>query len=83
MSTLVAAAAVREVSLDGAMCTVVGEFADKPRRFARLVLTVSCSSCPESDLAHLVTLAERGCLVLSTLRQGLELSVSADVSADV
>lgn len=77
MSTLVAAAEARSIPVDDASCTVTGEFVPNPTRFGSAHLEVSCASCPPEQLAHLVQVAERGCLVAATLRQGMEITAKA------
>jgi hypothetical protein len=47
-----------------------------PRRFGAIRTEVACDSCPPAGLAHLVEVAERGCLVAATLRQGMEVTAS-------
>lgn len=79
MSTLYAAAAARSIPLEGARCRVTGSFAANPRRFGAIRIDVTCESCPPTDLAHLVEIAERGCLVVATLKQGVEVTVSVAV----
>jgi putative redox protein len=76
MSTFIAAARARNVDAESAVCKVTGTFADNPRRFGDVKLDVSCDSCSPDELAHLVLLAEKGCLVLNTLRGGLSVTVS-------
>ncbi|MBM2620425.1 OsmC family protein [Actinoplanes sp. LDG1-06] len=76
MSTLYAAAGARSVTVKDATCRVTGEFAANPRRFAAIRIEVACDSCPPADLAHLVEVAERGCLVAATLRQGMPVTAS-------
>jgi putative redox protein len=75
MSTLVAAAAARDISVDGAICTVVGEIAEGPRRFSRVTLTIDDADCSAVELGKLLIIAERGCLVVNTLKGQLEVSV--------
>jgi putative redox protein len=79
MSTLYAAAAARSIPIEGARCRVTGLFAANPRRFDAIRIEVTCESCPPADLAHLVEVAERGCLVVATLRQGMEVVASVAV----
>lgn len=79
MSTFFAAAEARSIPVDGATCQVTGTFADSPRRFVAVHVEVACDSCEPADLDHLVTVAERGCLVAATLRQGMEVSASVAV----
>lgn len=77
MSTLYAAAQARSIPVEGATCRVTGVFAANPRRFGAVRIEVACDSCPPADLEHLVEVAERGCLVAATLRQGIEVTASA------
>jgi len=77
MSTFIAAARARNVDAEDATCKVIGTFADNPRRFGDIKLEVECDTCPPDELAHLVLLAERGCLVLNSLRGALTVTVSA------
>jgi putative redox protein len=76
MSTLYAAAQARSVPVEGATCRVTGVFAANPRRFGSIHIEVVCDSCPPADLEHLVEVAERGCLVAATLRQGMAVTAS-------
>jgi putative redox protein len=78
MSTLYAAAEAGSLPVEDATCRVTGEFADT-RRFAVIRIEVTCDSCPAADFAHLVQIAESGCLVAATLRQGMP--VTAAVAA--
>lgn len=79
MSTFYAAAQARSIPVDGATCRVTGVFAASPRRFGAIRIEVACDSCPPADLAHLVEVADRGCLVAATLRQGVEVTASVAV----
>jgi putative redox protein len=76
MSTLYAAAEARSIPVGGATCRITGEFAANPRRFGAIRIEVACDSCPPADLEHLVEVAERGCLVAATLRQGMPVTAS-------
>jgi putative redox protein len=80
MSTFYAAAAARSIVVEDARCRVTGTFAANPRRFGAIRLEVTCASCAPAELAHLVEIAERGCLVLATLRGGVEVTVSSVLS---
>lgn len=77
MSTLVAAAQARSIEVGDAECTVIGEFAESPRRFGGMTIEVRSASIPPGDLEHLVQVAERGCLVAATLRQGIPVTATA------
>ena len=76
MSTLYAAAQARSIPVEGATCRVTGVFAANPRRFGAIRIEVACDSCPPADLGHLVEVAERGCLVAATLKQGMEVTAT-------
>ncbi|TDC39141.1 OsmC family protein [Micromonospora sp. KC213] len=80
MSTLYAAAQARSIPIEGASCRVTGVFAPNPRRFGAIRIEVTCDSCPSADLEHLVEVADRGCLVAATLRQGIEVTASVAAS---
>ena len=81
MSTLYAAAGARSIPVEGATCRVTGEFAANPRRFGAIRIEVACDSCPPADLAHLVEVAERGCLVAATLRPAVPVTASVAAAA--
>jgi putative redox protein len=75
MSTLIAAAAARDQDLAGATCSVQGVLAESPSRFSDITLTASCDSCDAESFAHLVAIAERGCIVANTLKSAVALKV--------
>jgi putative redox protein len=77
MSTLIAAAAARNEDLAGATCSVQGVLAESPPRFSDITLTATCDSCDAESFAHLVSIAERGCIVANTLKSALALKVAA------
>lgn len=83
MSTLIAAAHARSVTVSGATCSVTGTLLDTPRRFGRIHIEVGCDSCAPADLERLVRVAERGCLVATTLRQGMDVTASAAAGSAV
>jgi putative redox protein len=76
MSTFYAAAQARSIPVEGATCRVIGVFAANPKRFGAIRIEVACGSCPPADLEHLVEVAERGCLVAATLKQGMAVTAS-------
>jgi putative redox protein len=75
MSTLIAAAAARNEDLTGATCSVQGVLAESGPRFSDITLIASCDSCDAESFAHLVAIAERGCIVANTLRSTVALKV--------
>jgi len=78
MSNLLAAAAARGVVLAGARTEVIGTLADvAPARFAAVELRVS-ADCQDRELFQkLVEVAERGCIMVNTLRGPVTLTVTA------
>jgi putative redox protein len=76
MSAFIGAARARSIAVDGAKCRVTGKLVHNPFRFGAIHIEVSCDSCTSADLKHLVRVAERGCGVVATLRQGMEVTAS-------
>lgn len=81
LSTFYAAAQARSVPVEGVTCRITGVFVANPRRFGSIHIEVSGGTCPPADLEHLVEVADRGCLVAATLRQGMAVTASAAVAA--
>ena len=75
MSTLLAAALARNVTLRDTKVEIEGELADAPPRYAAIRMRISAHCEPAGELAKLVTLAERGCIVANTLRRAVELQI--------
>ena len=74
-SNLLAAIRARQAAVSGVSTTVTATLAENPSRFAAIDLAVS-AECSDAALLHkLVTIAERGCIVANTLRDGLKLTV--------
>ena len=75
MSNLLAAAKARNIELNNARADIEGDMADAPSRFTAIRMTVSAQCKPAEELAKLVTIAERGCIVANTLRTAVNLSI--------
>ena len=75
MSNLLAAAIARDVRLQDACAEIDGDLADAPPRYTAIRMRVSAHCEPAADLAKLVLIAERGCIVANTLRSALDLTV--------
>ena len=77
MSNLLAAMRAREVEISGIRTEVIGTLAgDSPARFTGVELCVSAESEVDRELfERLVTIAERGCIMVNTLRGKLKLQV--------
>lgn len=75
MSNLLAAVAARGADVRNARVRVVGTLAAAPSRYAQVELTVEADAPDREQLAKLVEVADRGCIVANTLRHALELRV--------
>jgi putative redox protein len=75
MSNLLAAAIARDVTLHDARAEIEGDLVDAPARYSAIRMRVSADCEPPGELAKLVTIAERGCIVANTLRSAVALSV--------
>ena len=81
MSTLLAAIRAREAPVTNVRTEVTGVLADDPTRFTSVSLLVSADCDDEELLHHLVQIAENGCIMVTTLKRGIEFSVSAGAAA--
>ena len=75
MSNLLAAAKARNIELNNARADIEGDMADAPSRFTAIRMSVSARCDPPEELNKLVTIAERGCIAVNTLRAAVELSI--------
>lgn len=74
MSNLLAAIKARGAEISGIRTEVTGTLADSPARFTGIELNVIAqSTCPE--LEHLVKIADRGCIMMNTLRDKIEVRI--------
>ncbi len=75
MSTLLAAIKAREADVTEVQAEVIGTLVDSPTRFSAVEVRVSAKCSDRALLEKLVEIAERGCIVVNTLRGKLELTV--------
>jgi putative redox protein len=75
MSTLLAAIKAREAQISDVRVGVVGSLADSPTRFAAIELRVAAESRDPELLEKLVGIADRGCIMMNTLRGTLDVRV--------
>jgi putative redox protein len=75
MSNLLAAIRAREAEISDVRVEVVGSLADSPARFAGVELRVAAESRDRELLERLVEIADRGCIMMNTLRGKLDLRV--------
>ena len=76
MSNLLAAIKARNADVSDVRTEVIGTVADSPARFAAIELRVSTGSPDRELVEKLVEIAERGCIMVNTLRGKLDLKVS-------
>jgi len=75
MSNLLAAIRSREAEISGVRMEVVGFLTDSPVRFAGVELHVTAESRDRELLERLVDIADRGCIMMNTLRGTLDVKV--------
>ena len=75
MSNLLAAIKAREADIGDVRVEVVGALADSPARFAGVEVRVAAESGDRELLERLVEIADRGCIMMNTLRGKLEVRV--------
>jgi putative redox protein len=75
MSNLLAAVKAREAAVSDIAIAIAGSLADAPARFEAVKMIVSGRCADRSELAKLVTIAERGCIVANTLKHAVRLSI--------
>jgi putative redox protein len=74
-STLLAAIRTREADVSGVQVEVIGSLVDSPTRFAAVEVCVSAKFSDRELFERLVEMAERGCIIVNTLRGKLDLTV--------
>jgi putative redox protein len=75
MSNLLAAIKAREADIGDVRVDVVGALADSPARFAGVVLRVAADRGDRELFERLVGIADRGCIMMNTLRGKLDVRV--------
>jgi putative redox protein len=73
MSNLLAAGRAREAGLANTQVTVAGTVEGTPARFVAIGLSVSGEA---ADLDKLVEIADRGCIMMNTLRDKLPIRIT-------
>jgi putative redox protein len=79
MSNLLAAIRAREAAISGVRAEVTGTIADSPARFSAVEVCVNAESPSPEALERLVEIADRGCIMMNTLRGALDLRVRIGV----
>jgi putative redox protein len=81
MSTFLAAVRAREAAVSDAQVEVTGTLLDAPVRFSAVELVFTANCADAELLAKLVDIAEKGCIMVNTLRGKLDLSIRIAVPA--
>jgi putative redox protein len=76
MSNLLAAMRARNVEMPGLQTQVTGTLADNgPARFTAVELHVTADTPDRETLEHLVEIADRGCIMMNTLRDKFDVRI--------
>ena len=75
MSNLLAAVKSREANVTSIKAEVIGTLLDAPARFSSVEVSVSANYSDQDLFEKLVEIAERGCIMVNTLRGKLDLTV--------
>jgi putative redox protein len=75
MSNLLAAAVARDTILTDVSLTIIGKLGNQPARFERVDMKVNAKLQDRKLMEKLLTIAERGCIVANTLKQGLDVQI--------
>jgi len=76
-STLFEASIAREITLEGLQVHIRAEISDSlPKRFSEVHLKVSYDTCSKpAEFQKLLQIAEKGCLSINTIKNGMGFSV--------
>jgi len=80
MSNLLAAIRAREAAVTDAQVEVVGVLADAPARFTSVEMLVSANYQDAALFEKLVEIADKGCIMMNTLRGKLEVNLRIAVA---
>jgi len=79
MSNLLAAIRAREAEVSDVRTEVIGSLAESPARFSSVELRVSANYSDRDLFEKLVEIAERGCIMVNTLRGTREVTTRIGV----
>ena len=80
MSNLLAAIRAREAAVTDAQVEVVGVLAEAPARFTSVEMRVSATYQDAALFEKLVEIADKGCIMMNTLRGKLEVNLRIAVA---
>lgn len=81
MSNLLAAIKARAAAVSGVLIEVTGTIADSPARFASVELHITADCDTRDLLERFVEIADRGCIMMNTLRGKLDIQIHTGVPA--
>ena len=79
MSNFLAAIKARAAEISDVRTEVIGTIADSPARFSAVELLVTAESPSRELLERLVDIADRGCIMMNTLRGKLDVHIRIGV----
>jgi putative redox protein len=79
MSNMLAAIRAREANVSGVRTEVIGTIVDSPSRFAAIELYITADCQNRELLERLVEIADRGCIMMNTLREKLDVQIRIGV----
>jgi putative redox protein len=80
MSNLLAAIRARDSKISDVHTEVIGTIADSPARFEALELVITADGPDREALPRLVEIADRGCIMMNTLRGKLDVRLRIGTS---
>jgi putative redox protein len=81
MSNLLAAIRARELDVSGVWTEVTGTVDGAPAQFTGITLRVRAGSIDPQTLSKLVDIADRGCIMMNTLRGKLDVRIDVEPTA--
>jgi len=75
MSNLLAAIRARDAEISDVRVEVTGSIVDSPARFVAVGIYVIAENGNRELLEHLVSIADRGCIMMNTLRDKLDVKI--------
>lgn len=75
MSNLLAAIKARNAEISDVSAEITGSIVDSPARFVAVDVYVTAENANGELLEHLVSIADRGCIMMNTLRDKLAVTI--------
>ena len=78
MSTLLAAVRARELNISNVSAEVTGTLTGAPAQFSTVDVVVTTEEVDPYEFGKLVEIADRGCIMMNTLRDKLQITVRTE-----